>query len=136
MQKATFPRGVHPPENKEGTAAKTLVALPPSEHAGISGKVLSVEDYTHCSGDPVLAVTIANDGKDQMTTETGGALDPFSLSPEEIRQKVREAGIVGLGGAAFPTAVKLSPPKDKHIDILIINGCEREAAPTAHYRTE
>ena len=175
MQKATFPRGVHPPEYKEATEDKPLVPLPPPEkvvipllqhfgcaaiplvkkgqdvflgqkigeakthfsahvHASVSGKVLSVEDYNHCSGYPVLAVTIANDGRDQMISETGGALDPFSLSPEEIRQKVREAGIVGLGGAAFPTAVKLSPPKDKHIDILIINGCECEPLLTADYR--
>lgn len=103
-------------------------------HASVSGKVLSVEDNNHPSGYPVLAVTIANDGKDQTSADTGGTPDPFSLSPEEIRQKVREAGIVGLGGAAFPTAVKLAPPKDKRIDLLIINGCECEPMLTADYR--
>ena len=53
---------------------------------------------------------------------------------EQIRTKVKEAGIVGLGGAGFPTAVKLSPPKDKPIDIVIINACECEPLLNADYR--
>lgn len=105
-----------------------------SVHSCVSGKVLSVDDYNHPGGNPVLAVTIANDGEDRPFPENEGAKDPFSLSPDEIRQKVRDAGVVGLGGAAFPTAVKLSPPKDKPIDTIIINGCECEPMLTADYR--
>jgi len=175
MYKATFPGGVHPPEDKERTADKPLVALPPPEkvvipllqhfgsaatplvkkgqnvlvgqkigeansrfsanvHSSVSGRVLAVEDYVHCSGYPVLAVVIANDGMDRTSSEISGTPDPFSLSPEEIRQKVREAGIVGLGGAAFPTALKLSPPREKPIDVLIVNGCECEPLLTADHR--
>jgi len=103
-------------------------------HASVSGKVLAVEDYNHPGGYPVTAITIANDGQDRLPPERSGALDPFSLKPEEIREKVKEAGVVGLGGAAFPTAVKLTPPKDKPIDILVLNGCECEPMLTADYR--
>lgn len=103
-------------------------------HASVSGKVLAVDGYNHPLGKPVLAVSLANDGQDRMDPNLSGIQDPFSLSPEEIRQKVKEAGIVGLGGAAFPTAVKLTPPKDKPIDTLIINGCECEPLLNADYR--
>lgn len=103
-------------------------------HASVSGKVLAVEDYNHPGGYPVTAVAIANDGQDRLSPELKPAGDPFSLSADEIRDRVREAGVVGLGGAAFPTAVKLAPPKDKPIDTLIINGCECEPMLTADYR--
>ncbi|HUU39108.1 MAG TPA: electron transport complex subunit RsxC [Candidatus Desulfaltia sp.] len=103
-------------------------------HASVSGTILAVEEHGHSGGYPVPAVVIANDGRDRTASETGGAADPFSLSPDEIRQKVKDAGVVGLGGAAFPTAVKLAPPKDKLIDILVINGCECEPMLTADYR--
>ncbi len=103
-------------------------------HSSVSGKVLAIEEHGHSGGYPVPAVVIANNGQDRGDFNADGATDPFSLSPDEIRQKVRTAGIVGLGGAAFPTAVKLSPPKDKPIDILIVNGCECEPMLTADYR--
>jgi len=105
-----------------------------SVHASVSGKVLAVEDYNHPGGYPVLAVTIANDGEDRPWPDLKPVADPFALSPEEIRDRVKEAGVVGLGGAAFPTAVKLAPPKDKPIDTLIINGCECEPVLTADFR--
>ncbi len=103
-------------------------------HASVSGKVLSVEDYNHPGGYPVPAVIVASDGQDRLSAELKPAADPFSLSADEIRDRVREAGVVGLGGAAFPTSVKLAPPKDKPIDTLIINGCECEPMLTADYR--
>jgi electron transport complex protein RnfC len=103
-------------------------------HASVSGKVLGVEDYNHPGGYPVPAVAIANDGQERVSPDNTGAPDPFSLQPEEIHKRIKEAGVVGLGGAAFPTAVKLTPPKDKPIDTLIINGCECEPMLTADYR--
>lgn len=103
-------------------------------HASVSGKVLAVEGYNHPSGKPVLAVTLANDGQDRTASDRTGIQAPLSLGPDEIRQKVKEAGIVGLGGAAFPTSVKLTPPKDKPIDTVIINGCECEPLLNADYR--
>lgn len=103
-------------------------------HSSVSGVVAAIEEVIHPNGFPVLAIIINNDGQDRPSPEMKGCPDPFSLSPEEIRQKVQEAGIVGLGGAAFPTAVKLSPPKEKPIDTLIINGCECEPYLTADHR--
>ncbi|MGD9344247.1 MAG: electron transport complex subunit RsxC [Candidatus Aminicenantes bacterium] len=103
-------------------------------HSSVSGKVLSVDGAHHPLGKPMLAVTIANDGEDREAPEIRGSAEPFDLKPDAICQIVKEAGIVGLGGAAFPTAVKLSPPKDKPIDTVIINGCECEPMLTADYR--
>jgi electron transport complex protein RnfC len=60
--------------------------------------------------------------------------DTQALSTEEILKKIREAGIVGMGGATFPTHVKLSPPKGKRIDTLILNGCECEPFITSDHR--
>jgi electron transport complex protein RnfC len=105
-----------------------------SVHSSVSGKVLSVDPFNHPGGAPVLAVTIANNGEDNAVPDKKKTKDPFSLKPDEIRAKVKEAGVVGLGGAAFPTAVKLSPPKDKPIDTIIINGCECEPLLTSDYR--
>ncbi len=105
-----------------------------SVHASVSGKVLAVEDFPHPLGSPVLSVSIANDGKDRTEEGPKDSKDPFTLTPDEIRNRVREAGIVGLGGAAFPTSVKLTPPKDKPIDTVIINGCECEPFLTSDYR--
>lgn len=105
-----------------------------SVHSSISGKVLSIDHHNHPLGRSALSVTIANDGLDNPASSSKGTKAPFSLTPDDIRQRVREAGIVGLGGAAFPTAVKLSPPKDKPIDTVIINGCECEPMLTADYR--
>jgi electron transport complex protein RnfC len=112
--------------------AQTLFSA--SVHSSVSGKVLSVDGFNHPLGKPVLTVAIANDGQDRLSPEIKGEENPFSLKPAEIRQKVKDAGIVGLGGAAFPTSVKLSPPKDKPIDTIIINGCECEPVLTADHR--
>ena len=103
-------------------------------HASVSGTVLTVDGYNHPLGKPVAAVTIANDGEDKLFPELNGIKDPFAISPDDIRRIIMEAGIVGLGGAAFPTAVKLTPPKDKIIDVIVINGCECEPMLTADNR--
>lgn len=111
---------------------KTLFSA--SVHSSVSGKVISVDSSNHPGGIPVSSVTIANDGQNRMPPDKKKEKAPFSLSPEEICQRVKEAGVVGLGGAAFPTSVKLSPPKDKPVDTLIINGCECEPMLTSDYR--
>jgi len=103
-------------------------------HSSVSGKVLSVDGHFHPLGKPVTAVTVANDGEDRRAPEMRAEEAPFSLGKDEIRRRIKEAGIVGLGGAAFPTAVKLSPPKDKVIDTVILNGCECEPLLTADHR--
>jgi len=95
-------------------------------HSSVSGIVKAVDYYNHPSGQFVLSVIIENDGEYAPFEESKEIRDPFSLSPQQIIEKVREAGIVGMGGAAFPTAIKLNPPPDKPIDTIIINGCECE----------
>lgn len=94
-------------------------------HASVSGTVKAIEPRKNLTGAMVAAVVIASDEK-QEAAPAGETGDWRALSPDEIRKMVREAGMVGLGGAAFPTAVKLTPPKDKPIDTVIINGCECE----------
>jgi electron transport complex protein RnfC len=80
------------------------------------------------------AVVIESDGRDEWGEKLPPRKDYLSLTPDEIRKIIREAGIVGLGGAAFPTQVKLSPPQDKKIEMVILNGCECEPYLTADFR--
>lgn len=101
-------------------------------HASISGKVTSVGPRPHPMGVPVDSIVIEGDGSDQWVELPDR--DPGALSPDELRNIVREAGIVGLGGATFPTHVKLSPPEAKPIDTLILNGAECEPYLTADHR--
>lgn len=101
-------------------------------HATISGKVKSVGPQPHPMGISVPAVVIESDGAD--VREEVKALDPERLSADDLRNLVRESGIVGLGGATFPTHVKLSPPAEKPVDTLILNGAECEPYLTADHR--
>ena len=96
-------------------------------HAPTSGKIIDISEHTapHPSGLPVLTVILESDGKDEWTM-LHGVNDPFSLEAEEISTRVSEAGIVGLGGATFPSAVKLNLGKSNQINTLIINGGECE----------
>ncbi|MDY6826190.1 MAG: electron transport complex subunit RsxC [Bacillota bacterium] len=103
-------------------------------HASISGKITEIGLYNHPLGRPVQAVTIESDGQDQWVDGLKPAGDLSSLTSQEIRKAVQEAGIVGLGGATFPAHVKLSPPKEKPIDVVIINGAECEPYLTADHR--
>jgi Na+-translocating ferredoxin:NAD+ oxidoreductase subunit C len=111
--------------------AKGFVSVP--VHASTSGEVLAVEPRLHASGKLLPAVVLRADGADAWLPGLESA-DPEHLSPEELRERIRGAGIVGLGGATFPTHVKLSPPADKPIDTLIINGAECEPYLTADHR--
>lgn len=103
-------------------------------HASISGKVKSIKDFPHPFGRNMPAVEIENDGEEQFFDQNEPGADPFSLEPSEIIRKVHDAGIVGMGGAAFPTHVKLSPPPDKHIDTLLLNAAECEPYLTCDFR--
>ena len=96
-------------------------------HAPSSGIIVDVNDYPapHPSALPIRTIVLETDGKDQWMPIQGVA-DPFQLSPEEISLRVGAAGIVGLGGATFPTAVKLNMGRENRIDTLIINGSECE----------
>lgn len=102
-------------------------------HSSTSGEVTDVKNYLHPLGRKVLSVFIKPDGKDKWADLPSGT-DLENISKEDIISRIKEAGIVGLGGAAFPTHVKLSPPKGSKIDTLIINAVECEPYLTADYR--
>jgi electron transport complex protein RnfC len=102
-------------------------------HASVSGKVKAIGEYPHPLGRRMPAVAIENDGKDAWI-DLSGHKDLTDAAPQVVRDAVKEAGIVGLGGAAFPTHVKLSPPDGKDIDTLILNGAECEPYLTADHR--
>lgn len=112
-------------------AAKGFVSVP--VHASSSGEVIAVEPRLHPLGRPLPAVVIKPDGKDQWDTSLTGA-DPEQLEVAALKEMIRDAGIVGMGGATFPTHVKLSPPGEKQIDTLILNGVECEPFLTADHR--
>ncbi len=102
-------------------------------HASVSGKVVAIAEFPNAMGRMVNSIVIENNGKEEWTALKDNP-DYMSLSAEELKEKVKAAGIVGLGGAAFPTSVKLSPPKEKPISAVLINGAECEPYLTADYR--
>lgn len=102
-------------------------------HSSVAGKVVAIGDFPNAMGRMVTSIVIENDGSEEWTSLKDDP-DYMRLQPEVLKEKIRNAGIVGLGGAAFPTAVKLSPPKEKPIDTVIINGAECEPYLTADYR--
>jgi electron transport complex protein RnfC len=104
-------------------------------HSSVSGKVKEVGTCLHPLGMRVPAVVVEGDGEDRLAEGAGRAVEGAgSLSPEAIRDRVRDAGICGMGGAGFPTHVKLSPPESKPIDTLVLNGAECEPALSADHR--
>lgn len=102
-------------------------------HSPVSGTVLAVEERPHpVISTEVLSVIIENDGQDTPDESIRPIEDIDSLSVEQIVDIVCEKGITGMGGAMFPTHVKLQP-KDP-VDVLILNGCECEPYLTADHR--
>jgi electron transport complex protein RnfC len=97
-------------------------------HASSSGTVVAVEKrpIPHPSGLSAPCIVIETDGEDAWAQLPEPLPDDGSLDPAEIRDRIRWAGIVGMGGAAFPASVKLNPGPDQHIRTLIINGAECE----------
>jgi H+/Na+-translocating ferredoxin:NAD+ oxidoreductase subunit C len=97
-------------------------------HAPTSGRIMGVGGYPahHASGLLVRTITLKPDGKDQWTDTLSAIDDPFKLSADEVSKKVAEAGIVGMGGATFPSAVKLNLRNRYAITTLVINGAECE----------
>lgn len=112
--------------------AKAFVSTP--VHASISGKVISVEPKPYPGGGMMMSVVIESDGKDEVYDGIKPPKALGKLSPDEIKNLIRESGITGLGGAGFPTQVKLSPPPEKTIDTIIVNAAECEPYITADHR--
>ncbi len=101
-------------------------------HATISGKIIGAGNFMHPFGVPSPAIVIE---RNQETPEPEYPPENgFNLDLAEIKTRIQNAGLVGLGGATFPTHVKLSPPENKPIDTVILNGVECEPALTSDHR--
>ncbi len=103
-------------------------------HSPISGTVKAIEPAPHPSGRFVTAIIIEPDGLDETLDLTDKADPGLARGPQAWRETIRDSGIVGMGGAAFPTHVKMSPPEDKPIDMIVANGAECEPYLTADHR--
>ena len=103
-------------------------------HSSVSGTVKAIENRLHPNGKKILSVVIENDFKYEMHPDIYKHHDINELSKKEKLDIIREAGLVGLGGATFPTHIKLNPPEDKKIDFILINGAECEPYLTSDYR--
>lgn len=101
-------------------------------HASVSGTVVAITPSILANGLEAMSVVIDNDFKDTWAPLTPHA--PDTISAKELSELAREMGLVGLGGATFPTAVKLSVPADKKVDTLILNGVECEPYLSADHR--
>lgn len=105
-------------------------------HSSVSGKVGKIEEVMDSSGWKRMSINIRvkEDEWVEDIDQSDDLIRDFTLTPDEIVKKVMASGIVGMGGAAFPSHVKLSVPEDKHVDHLIINGVECEPYLTADHR--
>ncbi|OIO54237.1 MAG: electron transport complex subunit RsxC [Alphaproteobacteria bacterium CG_4_10_14_0_2_um_filter_63_37] len=118
------------------TVARATGFISAPLHSSVSGTVTAIENRpsTHASGLAVPCIVIASDG--QFTPDLGlKALgDCGKLGRDTLREAVRLAGLTGLGGASFPTAVKLSPPSNHPVETLVLNGVECEPFLTCDHR--
>ena len=101
-------------------------------HSSISGTVIAIEDRPHATRGTCLSVVVENDGLDTIHESVKPNKSLEELTPDEIVEIVKNAGIVGMGGAGFPTYVKLKPGKP--IDAVLVNACECEPLLTADHR--
>jgi len=100
-------------------------------HSSVSGTVSDVKPVLYSTGVEVMAIEIKPDGLQEVDESV---VPPQASDRESLIKCIRESGLVGLGGAGFPTSVKLSPPPGKELDVLIINGAECEPYITSDYR--
>jgi len=104
-------------------------------HASASGVIAAIEQWPHPDGTACEAIRISVDPHSAQVPRPRLIPDWRELTPAQIVQAVQDAGIVGLGGAAFPTHVKLTPPKDATVDVVLINGAECEPYLTTDHRS-
>lgn len=113
--------------------SKGFVSVP--AHTSISGTVAAVENRPHPNGSSVLSVVVERDEEtDEPEPDDTLDADYADLDKREMIKRIQAAGLAGMGGATFPTHVKLSPPPDKQIDTLILNGAECEPYLTSDHR--
>jgi electron transport complex protein RnfC len=176
MARTTFPKGVHPPEEKDRTVGSAItnlplpetISLPISQHLGKPPKVVKKRGDTVQLGEMLAEADgfisahvhspVAGKIKKQLQLPLPGGrmseyleievdpeeteaqrfserdFDPESVDHEKLVEMLKEAGIVGMGGATFPAHVKFSPPKGKTLDTLIVNGAECEPFLTCDHQ--
>lgn len=102
-------------------------------HSSVSGKVKKIQNclVTGNSMAPCIIIEADDAGRETLLSE----LNPFECTKEEALARIKEAGIVGMGGASFPAHVKLNPPADKIIDFVLVNAAECEPYLTCDERT-
>ncbi|HEU5175658.1 MAG TPA: electron transport complex subunit RsxC, partial [Gemmatimonadaceae bacterium] len=130
--KLVVEKGMHVERGDVVAAADGYVSAP--VHASTSGWVEGVEWWPHPDGSMTQAVRIRVEKYSAQVARPRLVPDWQGLTRERIVQAVQDAGVVGLGGAAFPTHVKLAPPKDMAIDTIVINGAECEPYLTTDHR--
>lgn len=101
-------------------------------HASVSGKIKSIDEYDLITGEKAVSVTIASDGKQAIY---GWIAPPVVTNTAEFLDAVQNSGVVGLGGAGYPTAPKLTLKKSAKLDYILINGAECEPYITSDTRT-
>ena len=108
--------------------ARNQGAVSAAQHAPTSGRIRTVTEVTapHPSGLPQTTIILEPDGKDEWADLPEPIADPFSADPHTINDRVAQSGIVGMGGAAFPSAIKLNLGEQKKLDTLLLNGAECE----------
>lgn len=103
-------------------------------HSGISGTVKAIEPRMTVGGTKVNSIIIENDGEFKEVDFSKNIKPLDKMYREDVKNAIKEAGIVGMGGAGFPTHVKLSPKNEESIDTIIVNGAECEPYLTSDYR--
>lgn len=103
-------------------------------HASISGTVKVIEPRMTSSGSKVNSIVIENDGLFESVDYSQNKMELETLYRDDVRNIIKEAGIVGMGGAGFPANVKLTPKNEDEIDYIIVNGAECEPYLTSDYR--
>jgi len=108
--------------------ARNQGAVSASQHAPTSGRIRTVTEVTapHPSGLPQSTIVLESDGKDEWAELLAPIADPFAADMHTINDRVAQSGIVGMGGAAFPSAIKLNLGEQKKLDTLLLNGAECE----------
>ncbi len=126
-------KGDHVERGDKIAEADGFVSVP--VHASAAGTVVDIDWWPHQDGSMAEAIIIDLDEFSAQMPRPRMIPDWSGLTPDQVRQEVQNAGVVGLGGAAFPTHVKLAPPKDTPIEWLLVNGAECEPYLTTDHRT-
>jgi len=116
--------------------AKSNGLISANVHSPVSGKALKIDDALDASGykRPAIYIAVEDDIWEDTIDRSEKLVKECNLTPEEIIEKIADAGIVGMGGAAFPTQVKMKPPVGLKAEVLIINGVECEPYLTSDHR--